>query len=43
MNVKAEKGANTRKESKSCEVKIITQENRVKVENTVSKVTSAAR
>jgi hypothetical protein len=43
VKVKAENGAKTRKESKSCEVKIITQEHRVRVENTVSKVMSAAR
>lgn len=43
VNVKAENGAKTRKESKSCEVKIITQEQRVSVENTVSQEISDAR
>ena len=43
VNVKAENGAKTRKDSKSCEVRIITQEQRVRVENTASKVMSAAR
>jgi hypothetical protein len=43
VKVKAEIGAKTRKESNSCEVKIITQEQRVRVENTVTKAMSAAR
>ena len=43
VKVKAENGANTRKESNSCENKIITQEHRVRVEKTVTKAMSAAR
>ena len=43
VRVKAENGAKTRKESNSCEVKIITQEHRVRVESTVTKAISAAR